>query len=183
MKKLFAFAFLSGTLAFSQQPKVPTEKPLPVSHYMRKVGLLYLQYVDQMFETANQEHIAWMGDHSSEWHTSPEENTYGKALTNLEESTEIDIKLPGDKKFLDLLESTKTYAVVTCHEVVRRSDPAFKDTPMNPELAKMYPVCVGQAHGIIAAGVFTRGDCSPKKEDEAIKADKALQGNQSEAKP
>jgi hypothetical protein len=184
MKKLFIVILMSSALlAFGQQAKTPTEKPLPVSHDMRKIGLLYLDYIDKMFNKANQEHLAWMGDPLNNEETTPEENVYGKALTNLEESTEIDIKLPGDKKFLGLLENTKTYAIIAYHEVIRNADPAFKSLPQNPELAKMYPTCVGQAHGIISTGVFIRGDCSPKKENEAIKADKALQEKQSEAKP
>lgn len=111
----------------------------------------------------------------------PNENEYGKALTSLENNIEVDITLDGDKQFLDLLKDAKSYAGIAFTEWLRTSVPGYKALPASAETAKMYPVCVAQAHDVIRAGEFTLGDCSHAKFHEAEKADKAVQEKQSEA--
>jgi hypothetical protein len=147
---------------------------------MQKMGLLYLDDVDKMIEQATRDFGA--PDVSAD----PEENIYGKALTNLEDNIEIDIKLPGDKKFLDLLEEIKTYAVIATNQAFingyhQVKEPDYK--PVHSEFAKMYPVCAAHAHDIIRAAAFTWGDCSQAKVKEAGEIDKQRQEKQSEAKP
>jgi hypothetical protein len=41
----------------------------------------------------------------------------------------------------------------------------------NPTIAKLYPVCVGQAHTIIKSGIFGYGSCAPSDFDAALKVD------------
>jgi hypothetical protein len=189
VQTLFILMLVFVGPAFGQQAKPPiaqVTKPLPISHYMQESGLLYLNDVGKMIDKAMDDHLRLArreelpGDNP---YGMPDENVYGKALTDLENHIEINITLDGDKQFLKLLEQAKNYSITSFHEILRTSDPKFKSLTPHPAVAKMYPTCDGQAHGVIRAGEFTRGDCSEVRFEEADKADEQLKTKKNEDKP
>jgi len=186
IQTLFILMMVFVGRAFGQQakpPVAPATKPLPISHYMQESGLLYLSDVGKMFDKAMDDHLRLArGEdlpHDNPYGT-PDENIYGKALADLENHIEINTTLDGDKQFLELLERTKNYAIISFHEILRTSDPKFKSMSPHPAVAKMYPICDGQAHGFIRAGEFTKGDCSEARFEEADKADEELRTKKNE---
>lgn len=180
---------LFGVLGMAQQPKTETAKrnapadSMQISQYMRETGLTYLEILDKAFDQASQDHIAYMymkalakRDGSYSFMNMPTgdsltDNLYGKELTRLEDRIEINIKSKPDKKFLKFLQDTKSIAGIAYTEVLRAADPTYKTLHPKPTIAKLYPVCVGQAHGIIKSGILGYGSCAPSDFDAALRAD------------
>jgi len=172
---LLALPWRSWPSQQAGSPKTARASSALISHYMRETGLTYLDYVAKMFERGTRDHIAFMRDPiGSDEPLSVEDNLYGKALASLEDHIQIEISSGADKRFFDLLKDIKSYASISYYEVLRNSDPSYKNMPANPNLAKLYPICAGQAHGIILSGEFTYGACSKEKLDEAAAADAEL---------
>jgi len=188
MRTVMAFfvVILLGALGMAQQPKTETAKrdapadSMQISQYMRETGLTYLEVLDKAFDQASEDHIAYMKalakrDGSYSFMNMPTggsltDNLYGKELTRLEDRIEINIKSEPDKKFLKFLEDTKSIAGIAYTEVLR-ADPTYKSLHPKPTIAKLYPVCVGQAHGIIKSGIFGYGSCAHSDFDAALRTD------------
>jgi hypothetical protein len=153
---------------------------MQISQYMRESGLNYLEVLDKAFDQASEDHIAYMKalakrDGSYSLMDMPTggsltDNLYGKELTRLEEHIEINIKSEPDKNFLKFLQDTKSITGIAYNEVLR-AEPTYKSLRPNPTIAKLYPVCVGQAHTIIKSGIFGYGSCAPSDFDAALKVD------------
>lgn len=156
--------------------KEAAQKPLPISQYMREVGLLYIADVGKMKEEALDDYVAFLKDPlNRDAPINIEGSIYGKALADLEDHIEINIASDGDRRFLEFLKKTKSYASVEFSEQLRKLNPRLAKLPSRPALAGLYIVCAVQAKTIIKTGEFDEGDCSSEKFHAALEADRALQ--------
>lgn len=163
------------TSALAQQP-MKTKKP--ISHYMQEMGLLYLENVDSMLEQARKDNLnesnhkiaaaeaAKRGEESElvPEHKSALDNSYGKALENLEDHIEINITLAADKQYLKLLERTKLAAEQSAS--ITELAGQFKTLGAVLSFGEkydIYPVCQSQAHYVAKSGLFSDGDCTEAK--------------------
>lgn len=162
----------------ADRPKLPAANPMQISQYMPESGLTYLELLDKAFDQAVEDHLAYsraMARHDDSFLNMPtggniEDTIYGKEIGHLEERIEINVRSEGDKKFLEFLQNTKAIAS-TAYINVLREDPTYNKLRPHPAIAKLYPVCVGQAHAIVLSGIFSYGDCSSSDYDKALQAD------------
>jgi hypothetical protein len=154
-------------------PAIPPPSQLLISQYMRDAGLLYVETVEKAFSQALQDHIAWMnGDRRTQGGVDTGES--GDALKALEDRMEIHMSGEADKKFLDLLELTKSAASTTFLDSLRSVDPFYaKHYPAQPAVAKLFPSCLAQVRVIIREGIYSEKICSPELFIAAHKADDA----------
>lgn len=138
-----------------QQKSAPTAKP--ISHFMREIGLLYLEDVKDMLEQPRKE--------------GSESRNYEELLNGFEDRIEINISTANDKRYFELLKRTRAAAD---HELVLIELGGHQKTAIEAmEFGKnldMYPECQGQAWATAKSGVLESGNCTQARVDQTWQA-------------
>jgi hypothetical protein len=147
----------------------PDKAHAPISHYVREVGLRYLDELQQ-FQII----------YAHSFHGSVEDILHGEEevahahdrLDSLEEEIGINISQQSDQEFLSLLKNVRKLAEPATLEDMRtaaleyddrlRHDPRFHDLKPSPDIfntpapaqAALYLKCFADAKAIIHVGVF-----------------------------
>jgi hypothetical protein len=141
MKRRIASILISLTLVFSAFAKPAKPAPKPVSGYMRSVGLLYLETVEELDCGRSVDDKC-----QSRWEST---------LNGLEDRIDITLsqsKRPsGDKPFLDLLKEAR-YARMFYERAYVQSDLNLK------AWAHAWVVCSSHAHTVAVEGEYFDGD-------------------------
>jgi len=192
-----ALFILLASVPMLAQTTTPTRKPTkshtaskPVSGYMRRVGLLYLETIDDFEKECGYE--------GRENHTCNSDR-WDSTFSSLEDRVEISLSeshSAGDKPFWSLLKNAKMSTQIflstqrTCL-VGKTASPSLREaldlqqalhgggTEWSPETAckqeetylKVYPICRSYAHSIAVDGTYASdGGCSTKF-NSAVEAD------------
>jgi hypothetical protein len=152
-----AFALVLSVTALGQHPPTkssPDSGTKPVSHYMREVGLLYLEDVESMLAQLRKD--------------GPTDDSlsriYIRSLDGLEDRIEININSSGDKRYLELLKRTRSAAERSAiiSTLAGRQKTAIEAMDFGTDL-DMYPECHAQAWSVAKSGVFKAGNCTEEK--------------------
>lgn len=147
--KLFASAAFS--VALCAQAQVAPRPAKPISHYMREIGLLYLENTKRMVELGLKNQDATpMLDPTND---ASDVNSYGEILQEIEDRIRINISSAQDKQYLRLLQRTKAAAELT----------VLGDVPT------LYSECYVQAHFTAIQGVDSGGNCTEGRYEASAK--------------
>src|ERR1017187_5186633 len=148
---IVAFALVLSVTALGQHsPTKSSPDSKPVSHYMREIGLLYLEDVESMLEQLRKD--------------GPDESLsriHTKSLDGLEDRIEVNISSSVDKQYLELLKRTRSAAERSAiiSKLAGRQKTAIEAMNFGTDW-DMYPDCYAQAWSVAKSGTFKAGNCT-----------------------
>ena len=166
----------AGIPLYLRRPSPEQQRPQPVSQYMRKVALIYLEQIDQLSDRCT--------DHDSckEILGSMENGEWDKALNPLDDRITIslgDAPIPGDKLFWGLLKSVKDSGwFLLAGKMLWFGDieghrEEEGDKEKTKEWAGIFANCYSEAHETALQGhTFPDDDCATKIQAQVKKEPK-----------
>lgn len=121
--------------------------PQKISHYMREIGLTYLEWAQKAYEAHTSYVIALSAGQINET-AKLDRDTADTILDQIESRMKINTQAPGDKDFLDVLEFTRVKGRLAGHQ------PCYPKDEGSCALLQTFIACKAWVRQSIDSGIF-----------------------------